>query len=64
MSDPQFYDSGHKITMFYRCNENEPDAVENKILDSSYLTDDNNLAVCEVVKRILPIFTPLLLELH
>jgi len=55
MSDPQLYDSGHKITLFYRRNEDEPDAIENKILDTSYLdTDDKYHAVWDVVDELLP----------
>lgn len=54
MSNPQVYDSGHKISLFYRRNQNEPDAVENKILDSSYLTEDKNDAVWDVVNDLLP----------
>jgi serine/threonine protein kinase len=54
MSNPQIYDSGNKITLFYRRNQNEPDAVENKILDSSYLTEDKNDAVWDVVNNLLP----------
>jgi serine/threonine protein kinase len=40
--------------VFYQRNQNEPEAVENKILDSSYLTDAKNHAVWDVVNELLP----------
>jgi hypothetical protein len=54
MYDPRYYDSGYKIILFYRRNDNELDAVENKILDASYITDAKNHAVWDVVSELLP----------
>ncbi|KAF9511727.1 hypothetical protein BS47DRAFT_1486664 [Hydnum rufescens UP504] len=53
-SDPRFYDSGHRMTLSYRRNNDEPDAIENKIIDSSDETDDKASAVLDVVHELLP----------
>ena len=54
MPDLQVYNSGYQVTVFYQRNWNEPEAVENKILDSSYFTGVKDNAINDVVFELLP----------
>ena len=54
MFDPRIYDSGHKITLSLKCNQNEPDAVENKILDSLDMSWEKHYAIAGVMDKVLP----------
>ena len=54
VSDPQVYDSGYRISLLYQRNVNEPEAVENKILDSSHLIHAKKRAIRDVVNELLP----------
>jgi serine/threonine protein kinase len=54
-SNPQIYDSGSKITLYYERNEDEPDAIENKLLDASVETGSKNEAIIDVMEDILPL---------
>ena len=58
MSDPRLYESGYKITLSYDRNEDEPDAIENMLLDAeACITDDKTHAVWGAMRRILPDIT-------
>jgi hypothetical protein len=59
ISDPRIYDSGHKITLSFQRNENEPDAVENKILDSLDMSWEKHYAIGDVMDKVLPNAPPL-----
>ena len=56
MPDPRLYESERNITLSYHRNEDEPDAIENKILDSPCITvsDDKNHIVCDAINEIFP----------
>jgi hypothetical protein len=52
--DPQVYDSGKMLTVVYGRNENEPDAIENRILDCEEDGDGKEHAVLDALDEVLP----------
>lgn len=49
--DPEVYDSGKVLTVVYGRNENEPDALENRILDCD---EDKENAIADALDDIIP----------
>src|SRR6266446_10355785 len=56
--DPQVYDSGKILTIVYRRNENDPDAIENQIIDSDDKEDVLFDALYQVIPTSIPFFYP------
>ena len=52
-ADPLIYDSGKKLTVAYRRNENDPDALENWLLNCKNRRS-KNVTILENLRQILP----------